>query len=161
MSTVRPIAVVGLAAIMPQAPDGDTFWNNITSGRYSITDVPPERWDPALYFDEDHAVPDKTYSRIGGWVREFPWDPVAWKLPIPPMVAAQMDQGQQWALSAARSALLDAGWPGWGVDSDRVAVILGNAIGGEKHYLSSMRIKLPEVVKHLRSAPSLLTKSDG
>ena len=47
------------------------------------------------------------------------------------------------------------GWPGWGVDSERVAVILGNAIGGEKHYQTSMRIKLPEVLRRLRGAPSL------
>ena len=66
-----------------------------------------------------------------------------------------MDEGQRWAISAARTALVEAGWPGWGVDSDRVAVILGNAIGGEKHYQTSMRIKLPEVLRHLRSAKSL------
>ena len=108
--------------------------------------MPPERWDPALYFSPDHAAPDKTYSTIGGWVREFPWDPVRWKLPVPPKVAQQMDLGQQWAVSAARSALMDAGWPQWKVDNDRVAVILGNAIGGDKHYRSSMRIELPEVL---------------
>ncbi|HQR25843.1 MAG TPA: polyketide synthase, partial [Nocardioides sp.] len=157
---MTPVAVVASAAIMPQAPDAASFWANITGGRYSITDVPPERWDPALYYSEDHAAPDKTYSRIGGWVREFPWEPVAWKLPIPPKVAAQMDEGQRWAVSAARSALLEAGWPGWDVDNDRVAVILGNAIGGEKHYLSSMRIKLPEVLRHLRAAPSLVALPD-
>ena len=79
-----PIAVVGLAAIMPDAPDAEVFWSNLRTGRYSITDVPPERWDPALYYSADHAEPDKTYSAIGGWVREFPWDPITWKLPIPP-----------------------------------------------------------------------------
>ena len=68
-----------------------------------------------------------------------------------------MDEGQRWALSAARRALPDAGWPGWRVDSDRVAVILGNAIGGEKHYLSSMRIRLPEMLKRLRESATLLT----
>ena len=57
-----PIAVVGLSAIMPEAPDADAFWANITGGRYSITDVPRERWDPSLYFSPDHSEPDKTYS---------------------------------------------------------------------------------------------------
>ena len=152
---VTPVAIVGIAAIMPQAPDAQTFWANIRQGRYSVTDVPPERWDPALYWSADHAAPDKTYSRIGGWVREFPWDPMRWKLPVPPKVAQQMDLGQQWAVSAARSALMDAGWPQWKTDGDRVAVIIGNAIGGEKHYRSSMRIELPEVLLGLAQAPSL------
>ena len=99
-----PVAVVGVAAIMPDAPDAATFWQNLRDGRYSISDVPPERWDPELYYDADPAAPDKTYSRIGGWVREHPWEPLAWRLPVPPKVAEQLDVGQQWAVSAARSA---------------------------------------------------------
>ena len=98
---------------MPDAVDADAFWANITGGRYSISEVPSERWDPALYFSPDHETPDKTYSTIGGWVRDYPWDPIRWKLPIPPKVADQMDDGQRWAISAARSALVDAGWPDW------------------------------------------------
>ncbi len=149
-----PIAVVGAAAIMPEAPDADTFWANITGGRYSITDVPQGRWDPQLYFSADHAAPDKTYSTIGGWVGDFPWDPIRWKLPIPPKVAEQMDDGQRWAISAARAALLDAGWPDWKTDPNNVAVIIGNAIGGEKHYRTNLRIELPEVLRDLESSES-------
>ncbi len=149
-----PIAVIGVGAIMPEAPDADAFWTNITGGRYSITDVPAERWSRELYFSPDHAEPDKTYSTIGGWVRESPWDPIAWKLPIPPKVADQMDDGQRWAISTARSALVDAGWPDWNVDPDNVAVIIGNAIGGEKHYKTNMRIELPEVLRDLAATPS-------
>src|SRR5204863_6440235 len=135
------------------APDAAGFWANIRGGRYSISEVPPERWDPALYYDADHAAADKTYSRIGGWVRDFPWDPLAWKLPIPPAVALQLDDGQKWAVSAARSALADAGWPQWPTDPENVAVILGNALGGEKHYATNLRIALPEFVRALDSAP--------
>ncbi|KAB7742498.1 acyltransferase domain-containing protein, partial [Nostocoides sp. F2B08] len=154
-SSADPIAVVGAAAIMPQAPNAQIFWENLKKGVYSITDVPPERWDPAIYYDPDHAAVDKTYSRIGGWVREFEWNPIAWRLPVPPKVAEQMDQGQRWAVSAARAALSDAGYPDWKVDGDRVAVIFGNAIGGEKHYESSMRIRLPEMLGRLQQSPTV------
>ena len=82
----QPIAIVGMGAIMPDAPTRAAFWDNITGGRYGITDVPKDRWDPDLYYDPDPRAPDKTYSRIGGWVREFPWDPIRWRLPIPPKV---------------------------------------------------------------------------
>ena len=82
------------AAIMPDAPDAaDLLGRTSRDGRYSISDVPPERWDPELYYDPDPAAPDKTYSRIGGWVREFPWDPLAWRLPIPPKVGAADGRG--------------------------------------------------------------------
>ncbi|MGZ4199239.1 MAG: type I polyketide synthase, partial [Thermoleophilia bacterium] len=152
--TSPPIAVVGISAIMPNAPTGPQFWSNIREGRYGITDVPPERWDPDLYYDPDPEAPGKTYSRIGGWVREFVWEPRAWRLPLPPTVAAQMDPGQQWSVSAAQAALVDAGWPDWGVDPERVAVILGNALGGQKHYDTTMRIQFPESARDLGRAPS-------
>ncbi len=153
----EPIAIVGIAAIMPDAPNAAAFWENIKAGRYSISDVPPERWDPDLYYDADRNAPDKTYSRIGGWVREYPWDPMGWRLPLPPKVAEQMDDAQKWALAAARAALLDAGWPDWDVDPEQVAVILGNAIGGEKHYATNMRIALPEMLREVESAPSFVS----
>ncbi|HSK26805.1 MAG TPA: polyketide synthase, partial [Jiangellales bacterium] len=149
-----PVAVVGIAAIMPEAPDAAAFWQNIRQGRYCISEVPPERWDPDLYYDPDHAAPDKTYSTIGGWVREYPWDPLSWRLPVPPKVSEQMDVGQRWAVSAARSALTDAGWPDWPVDPERVAVVIGNAIGGDKHYRTTLRIQFPEFARDLRHAPS-------
>ena len=123
----RAVAIVGIGAVMPDAPDAAAFWNNIKSGRYSISEVPPDRWDPALYYDPDPAAPDKTYSKIGGWVRDFAWEPMRWKLPIPPKVSEQMDEGQHWSIACSRAALLDAGWPDWPVDPERVAVIFGNA----------------------------------
>jgi len=153
-TTHEPIAVVGVSAIMPDAPDAATFWANIKAGRYSISDVPPERWDPELYYDPDPHAPDKTYSRIGGWVRDFEWEPLAWKLPIPPAVSTQMDGGQRWAVAGTRSALLDAGWPDWTVDPERVAVIIGNAIGGDKQHRSNLRIQFPAFARELRAAPS-------
>jgi len=150
----QPVAIVGVGVIMPGAPDAAAFWSNVTSGRYSITDVPKDRWDPDLYYDPDPRAPDKTYSRIGGWVSDFPWDPIGWRLPIPPKVGEQLDDTQKWAVSAAHAALIDAGWPAWKVDPERVAVIVGNAIGGEKHYATNLRIQLPEFTRELVRSPA-------
>src|ERR1022692_482395 len=157
----QSVAIVGMGAIMPQAPDAAAFWNNITQGRYSITDVPKDRWDPDLYYDPDPRAPDKTYSRIGGGVGEFPWDPIGWRLPIPPKVGDQMDDSQKWAVSAARMALVDAGWPNWKVDPERVAVVIGNAIGGEEHYATNLRISLPEFTRELVRSPAFAVLPAG
>ncbi|HET9442246.1 MAG TPA: type I polyketide synthase, partial [Acidimicrobiales bacterium] len=152
--TARAAAVVGVGAILPDAPDVAAFWRNLTEGRYSITEVDPARWDPALYYDPDPRVPDKAYSKIGGWVRDYQWDPLGWRLPIPPRVSDAMDGTQKWAIACGRQALLDAGWPDWDVDPERTAVIVGNAMAGENHYQSALRIAFPEIVRFLEGSPS-------
>src|SRR5579862_9383725 len=150
----RAIAIVGVGAILPEAPNVSAFWNNVKTGRYCISEVTPDRWDPASYYDPDPAAPDKTYSKIGGWVREYAWEPMKWRLPIPPKVADAMDVAQQWAIACTREALEDYGWPKRPLDLDRTAVILGNAMAGEKHYLSSLRVFFPEYARELADSPS-------
>jgi 3-oxoacyl-(acyl-carrier-protein) synthase len=150
----RALAIVGLGAILPDAPDVGTFWSNVRDGRYSISDVSASRWDPALYYDADPAVPDKTYSKLGGWVRESGWDPMAWRLPIPPRVSDSMDEAQKWAVACARATLLDFGWPDRELDLDRTAVVIGNAMSGEQHYLTALRIHLPRFARALSEVPS-------
>ncbi|MEZ5114969.1 MAG: SDR family NAD(P)-dependent oxidoreductase [Candidatus Nanopelagicales bacterium] len=145
------IAIVAVSAILPDAPDAQAFWSNVTSGRYSIADVPPGRWDPELYYDPDPKAPDKTYSKIGGWVRDYEWNPLGWKLPIPPKVADAMDEGQRWAVALTRAVFADYGKP---VDGERTAVILGNAMAGEKHYATNLRITYPEIARQLGKAPA-------
>jgi acyl transferase domain-containing protein len=150
----RAIAIVGVGAILPDAPDALTFWKNVREGRYSISEVSPDRWDPAEYYDPDPRAPEKTYSKIGGWVRAFEWDPVKWHLPIPPRVTDAMDDGQKWAVACTREALASFGYPKRALDPARTAVILGNAMAGEKHYLTALRIFQPEYAAALARSPS-------
>ena len=150
----RAIAIVGAGAVLPDAPNVAAFWENIKNGRDSITEVPPDRWDPAFYYDPDPKAPDKTYSKIGGWVREFAWDPIKWHLPIPPRVVTAMDDTQRWAIAAVREALEDYGYPKRPLDVNRTAVILGSAMGGEKHYLTSFRVFFPEYAHELAESPA-------
>jgi malonyl CoA-acyl carrier protein transacylase len=150
----RAIAIVGVGAILPDAPDARAFRDNVWAGRYSITEVPPERWSVADYYDPDPAVPAKTYSKIGSWVRGFAFDWKRWH--IPPRVAAAMDEGQQWAVTIAAEALADYGWPKRGIDTERTAVVLGNAMAGERHYLTTLRISFPEYERLLLEAKEFL-----
>ncbi len=147
----RAIAIVGAGAIMPDARDAATFWQNLKAGKDSISEVPKTRWDPDVYWDPDPAAPDRSYSKIGGWVKEWDWNPVGWKLPIPPRVAEAMDNGQKWAIACARAALIDYGKK---VDPLRTAVILGNAMAGERHLFTTLRILFPEFAKALSAAKS-------
>ncbi len=150
----RAIAIVGVGAILPDAPDVPTFWDNVRNSRYSIRETPADRWDSNLYFDADPKAPDKSYSKIGGWVREWTWDPVGWKLPIPPKVSESLDRPQKWAIAATHQALTDYGWPARRLDPERTAVILGSAMAGDRHYLTALRLFFPEYAEELKTAPS-------
>ncbi|MCG6922653.1 MAG: acyltransferase domain-containing protein, partial [Acidobacteria bacterium] len=150
----RAVAIVGLGAVLPDAPNAPAFRDNVWAKRYSIIEVPPDRWSADDYYDPDPTVPDKTYSKIGSWVRGFEFD---WKrFKIPPKVAAAMDEGQQWAVTIAAEALADYGWPDRKLDTERTAVILGNAMAGEHHYLTTLRIQFPECARWLNEAHEFL-----
>ena len=150
----KAVAVVGVGALMPDASNAPKFWQNIREGRYSITEVVRERWDPDLYYDPDPKATDKTYSKIGGWVRDWEWDPLKWKLPIPPRVSLAMDLTQKWAVVTAREALSDYGYPKRPLNPERTAVILGNAMAGDTHLYSAARILFPEYAEELIKSPS-------
>ena len=138
------VAVVGIGAVMPDAHDAGTFWQNILDRVYSIKEVPADRWLADLYYHPDPNIPDKTYSKIGSWVQGYHFNPLEWGIMIPPKVLANMDDSQTWAIAASRQALVDYGYPERPLDSERVAVILGNAMAGEKHYMTNLRVHAPD-----------------
>src|SRR6266508_3726563 len=77
-------------------------------------------------------------------------------LPIPPRVSDAMDDGQKWALACTREALLDYGYPERPLDPERTAVILGNALAGEKHYMTAVRVHFPAFAEELSNSPSFM-----
>ena len=52
-SADNAVAIIGVGAILPDAPDAGAFWRNVREGHYAISEVDPARWDPALYYDAD------------------------------------------------------------------------------------------------------------
>ncbi|MBN2494405.1 MAG: acyltransferase domain-containing protein, partial [Deltaproteobacteria bacterium] len=144
-----PIAIVGMGAVMPDAGDLPTFWSHITNGTDSIREVPPERWLIEDHYDPDPRAPDKTYTKIGAFVTGFQFDSLGFR--IPPRTAQAMDSVQQWALVACKEALADAGLLDRDFDRERTAVIIGNALAGDMHALTTLRVQLPRFVRALRS----------
>jgi acyl transferase domain-containing protein/NADP-dependent 3-hydroxy acid dehydrogenase YdfG len=122
----EPIAIIGLAALMPKAASLAEFWANITNGTDCIEDVPASRWSSEVYFSDDPAAPDKTYCRRGGFLPDISFDPLEFGLP--PNVLAVTDTSQLLSLAVAKAALADAGYPVLsGFDHARTAAILGVA----------------------------------
>ena len=156
--TPEPIAVVGLGCRLPGAHSVDDFWQMILESRNAIIEVPTERWDPALFWDTDKTVPDRTYAKIGGFLRDFAFNPRRFR--IPPRMARSIDPVQQITLEAVADALEDAGLKAGprdksGKDFDRTAcaVILGNSMGGEYTDDYTVRARVPAFQQALAAIP--------
>ncbi|MFF3846041.1 SDR family oxidoreductase [Streptomyces sp. NPDC002328] len=135
--TPLDIAVVGMACMFPQAPDLAAFWANVVGGRDAVTEVPPERWDPAVHHGRS------TPSKWGGFLPPIPFDPLRYG--IPPASLGSVEPVQLLSLEAARRALEDAGYGDGGreFDRSRTSVVFGAEAGSDLSNAATLRAVLP------------------
>jgi acyl transferase domain-containing protein/NAD(P)H-dependent flavin oxidoreductase YrpB (nitropropane dioxygenase family)/NADP-dependent 3-hydroxy acid dehydrogenase YdfG/acyl carrier protein len=157
MTRPNDIAIVGLAAIFPGAPDTDAFWSNIVTGKNAIREIPADRWDIATYYDPNAVTVDagkKTPSKWGGFIAEVPFDPLAYG--IPPKSLQAIEPVQLLALEIAKRALADAGYAagaeGRPFDRTRTSVIFGAEAGTDLSSAYSFRAMFPHYVGRLPDA---------
>ncbi|WP_327633229.1 SDR family oxidoreductase [Kribbella sp. NBC_00482] len=140
------IAIVGMACMFPQSPDLSTFWSNVVAGVDAVTEVPAERWDPAVYFAPDgHG--ERTPSRWGGFLPEIDFDPLRYG--IPPASLASIEPVQLLALEAAQRALVDAGYESRPFDRSRTSVVFGAEAGSDLSNATTLRTVLPSYLGEL------------
>ncbi|WP_107471103.1 type I polyketide synthase [Streptomyces monashensis] len=132
------IAIVGMACMFPQAPDLAAFWANVVSGHDAVTEVPPDRWDPAV-----HHAAGSTASKWGGFLPRIPFDPLSYG--IPPASLGSIEPVQLLSLEAARRALEDAGYGerGRAFDRARTSVVFGAEAGSDLSNAVTLRAVLP------------------
>ncbi|WP_246258446.1 type I polyketide synthase [Amycolatopsis anabasis] len=130
------VAVVGMACAFPGAPDLPAFWSNVLRGVDAVTEVPAERWDPAVYHGE-HGTP----SKWGGFLPRIPFDPT--EFGIPPSSLGSIDPAQLLSLRVAAQALADAGYRDRAFDRERTSVIFGAEQGGDLANAGIVRSLLP------------------
>ncbi|MDY6862244.1 MAG: beta-ketoacyl synthase N-terminal-like domain-containing protein [Thermodesulfobacteriota bacterium] len=124
------IAIIGMACNYPQAPDLNTFWQNIINKVDAITDVPPDRWNKDLFYNPKTADGTKLYSKRGGYLGSpFPFDPARYG--VMPLAVEGGEPDQFLVLKIAYDAMADAGYLEKTEDEAKVEFILGrgNYIG--------------------------------
>jgi|GEM_PF-3872879 len=103
------IAIVGMAGRFPGADTIDELWENIASGKNSITQIPQERWDWQVYFDQERGKSGFNYSRYGGFINHPDhFDPLFFN--ISPNEAELMDPQERCFLQITWAAIENAGW---------------------------------------------------
>jgi acyl transferase domain-containing protein/phosphopantetheinyl transferase len=122
---MEPVAVIGMAVLLPGAPDLDTYWRNLRNGVDAISQAPPDRWEPDLYRPEARTTdPEAIYCRRGGFVDEFAEIDVA-SFGIMPNSVDGTEPDQLIALRVAAAAIADSGGESCLPDRDRIGVVLG------------------------------------
>ncbi|WP_182882159.1 type I polyketide synthase [Microbispora sp. H10949] len=116
MSHAEPIAVLGLACRLPQAPGPDGFWRLLRAGKDAITDPPPGRPEVA----QGHR-PGGFLDRIDEFDAEF--------FGISPNEAAVMDPQQRLMLELAWEALENARIAPTSIRDRHVGVFVGTMSG--------------------------------
>ncbi|TLP54793.1 type I polyketide synthase [Microbispora triticiradicis] len=116
MSHAEPIAVLGLACRLPQAPGPDGFWRLLRAGTDAITDPPPGRPEVA----PGHR-PGGFLDRIDEFDAEF--------FGISPNEAAVMDPQQRLMLELAWEALENARIAPTSIRDRHVGVFVGTMSG--------------------------------
>ena len=141
----EPIAVIGIAALMPDADTIEQFWSNIVDQKVSIIPIPDGRWPGATEHFWKEGGPGQhtegfTYAKIGAFVQNYEFDWRRWRQP--PGTLPQIDPCQLWAVTVSADALEHAGYDGESKDIDRsrTGVVFANALGGENRNLSNIRV---------------------
>ncbi|MFF3744349.1 SDR family NAD(P)-dependent oxidoreductase [Streptomyces kronopolitis] len=117
------VAVIGIAAHFPGAPDHGTFWRNLMSATDSVTEVPPSRWDKDRFWRPD-PQPGTTVSKWGGFLDAIEdFDPEHFR--IDPAGAAHVDPLVRQVLETGVECLADAGLTPQEVAGRRVGVFAG------------------------------------
>lgn len=120
-------AIVGMGAVFPGAPDLAAYRRNLLAGTDSIGEVPPDRWDPEVYYDPTSgpASGDRFYCRRGGFVDGLAaFDPT--RFGIMPAAVEGAEPDQMLALHATAEAIADAGGEDrLPADRSRIGVVLG------------------------------------
>ena len=107
----------------PQAPNLDTFWQNLRAGKDCITEIPAERWDWQAYFDPNKGAPGKSYSKWGGFIEGMDlFDPLFFN--ISPREADFVDPQERLFLQTVYHTLEDAGYTRQSI-TNNVGVFVG------------------------------------
>jgi acyl transferase domain-containing protein len=127
------VAIIGMACLLPAAPDVDTYWDNVLNGVCAISD-PPADWDAGVGAGPDGAS-RQIYCRAGGYLNELAaFDPLEFN--VMPRSVDGSEPDQFLALRVAHEALDDAGYLERSFPRERTEVVIGRGTYFNRGYVT-------------------------
>jgi PfaB family protein len=123
---MQKIAVIGIACLFPGADTIEQFKQNLFDNKDSTSPHSIDQMgvDPDFFYHPRVGEVDKYYSRRGGYIQDFKFDPSGYNLP--PTLLEKLDDVYKWSLTVARDALKDSGYINKEKVLSKCGVILGN-----------------------------------
>jgi 8-amino-7-oxononanoate synthase len=138
------IAIIGMGCRFPGADDVPSLWRTLTAATTHIGDVPADRWDAALFHDDNPRAANKSYTRRLATVSDIrAFAPEAYG--ITPKRARAMDPQQRLLLDCTRVAIEDAGYARRPLPADTTGVYVGVSVSEHKDIVTSP-IRLPQAL---------------
>ncbi|WP_144408729.1 SDR family NAD(P)-dependent oxidoreductase [Chromobacterium vaccinii] len=120
----QPIAIVGIAGVMPQSENLQAFWDSLSRERNLVTEIPRDRWIWEHVHGEPVKDANKSYSRWGGFMKEVDkFDPLFFG--ITPREAEMMDPQQRLLIQTVWAAVEDAGHKMSDLSGTRTGLFVG------------------------------------
>ena len=100
------IAIVGMGCVVPDADNVKQYWENIKSGDTYFSEMPKSLWNLDNFHSADKGVSNKTYTKVGSFVKDFKFPALDYKMP--PANLRGIDPAQLMTVVATKEALEDA-----------------------------------------------------
>lgn len=136
-----PIAVVAMGCLLPGGDGPEKFWELVLRGEDAIVEMPPDRLDRELYYDERKGQRGKTYSTLGGLVPEK----------RPESADETWDVSHRLFCDVARRALESAGIAD--LKGRPVGVFVGHSGGSSRPGELALATMAEQIYSHLESVP--------
>lgn len=146
-----PVSIVSMGCVLPGAENRKEFWQNILKGKSGIFDASELRPDMAADFlSVGEVVPDKTYTLLGGFVRDF--NPDINSLPYSEQDFSRLSSAQRYLAVAVNQCMKD--YEGSIPTPDRIHVYLGSTGDGIVEYDEALLLAgLHHEVNKIASSP--------
>jgi len=137
----EPIAIVGLSGCFPGASGVDELWENLKTGKESITEIPASRWNWRAIYGDPLSDANRTNIKWGGFIEgvdEFD----ALFFNISPKEAELMDPQQRLLMTYTWKAIEDAGYAPRSLSGSQTGVFVGTASSGYSELIAQANVAI-------------------
>ncbi|TRX48200.1 alpha/beta fold hydrolase [Fulvivirga sp. M361] len=132
MKKYNPIAVVGMSGRFPGADNLSNFWDLLSGGKESLSEIDSSRWKHDKYYHPDRSVPGKTNQKHAAFLKDInKFDPLFFN--ISPAEAIEMNPSQKLMMELTWSAIENAKMATSNINGALAGVYVGNIWSDFEH----------------------------